>query len=200
MIEGSITNDERREIVEMATALGEQNLVTIDDTSGRTVWDIAALSRRMIRKETLNLVVIDYLQLITPTDRKKQRQEQVSEMSRALKLLAKEINVPVICLAQLNRQVESDKDKRPKLSHLRESGAIEQDADNVIMVHRPGYYDQNLPETDAEFVIAKQRNGTTAVVKAAWFKEYTRFDSVADAITNENYNEEFDDWSNNDKS
>ena len=192
MNNGTMSNDERQELLEIAGRLSEVNLITVDDTPGRSVWEIAAMARRMKRSEPLNLIVIDYLQLITPTNRKNPRQEQVAEMSRSLKLLAKELEVPIICLAQVNRQVEQDKDKRPKLSHLRESGAIEQDADNVIFVHRPGYYDESLPETAAEFVIAKQRNGSTAVIEAAWFKEYTRFDSVADAVTHENYNEEFD--------
>jgi replicative DNA helicase len=196
MSNGTMSNDERRELLEIAGKLGEKNLITIDDTPGRSVWDIAAMARRIKRSEPLHLIVIDYLQLVTPTNRKNPRQEQVAEMSRSLKLLAKELQIPVICLAQVNRQVESDKDKRPKLSHLRESGAIEQDADNVIFVHRPGYYDASLPETSAEFVVAKQRNGTTAIIEAAWFREYTRFDSVANAIAKENYNEELSDWSN----
>jgi replicative DNA helicase len=195
MNNGTMSNDERQELLEIAGRLSESNLITVDDTPGRSVWDIAAMARRMKRSEPLHLIVIDYLQLITPTNRKSPRQEQVAEMSRSLKLLAKELQTPIICLAQVNRQLESDKDKRPKLSHLRESGAIEQDADNVIFVHRPGYYDESLPETSAEFVVAKQRNGTTAVVEAAWFREYTRFDSVADAVAHENYNEEFSDWS-----
>jgi replicative DNA helicase len=196
MTDGSYTDSQRDDILETAGKLGAVNLITIDDTPGRTVWDIAAMARRMKRREPLNLVVIDYLQLVTSTNRKNPRQEQVAEMSRALKLMAKELEVPVICLAQVNRQVESDRDKKPKLSHLRESGAIEQDADNVIFVHRPGYYDEKLSQTEAEFIIAKQRNGTTAIVKAAWFREYTRFDSVANAIVSENYNEEFDSFNN----
>jgi replicative DNA helicase len=194
MSEGTLSNDERETILNKCGELSEVNLITIDDTSGRTVWDIAGLARRMIRKEKLHLLVIDYMQLITATNRKVNRQEQVSEMSRSLKLLARELHVPVICLAQLNRQAEAS--DRPKLSHLRESGAIEQDADNVLFVHRQGFYDKSLPENDAEIIVAKQRNGPTNIVKAMWFREYTRFDSVATAITHGNYNPEFDDWSN----
>ncbi len=190
--------DERRCLIETAARLSEKNIVTIDDTPGRTVWDIAAVARRMKRKGKLNLVVIDYLQLVTAIDRKLPRHEQVSNQSRSLKLLARELEVPIICLAQLNRQTEQGTDHSPKLSHLRESGSIEQDADIVMFVHRPSYYDPKLPDGEAEIRIAKQRNGQTGIVKVAWQKQFTRFDDMATAMVNANRNPEFDDFNNRD--
>lgn len=189
---GTIGKADRRKLNDSAADLATTNLITIDDTPGRTVWDIAATARRMARKEKLNLIIIDYLQLLVPTDRKVPRQEQVASQSRSLKLLARELNVPIICLAQMNRQSEQGTDHTPKLSHLRESGAIEQDADVVLFVHRPGYYDPKLPQDEAELRLAKQRNGQTGVVKVVWQKQFTRFDDMATAMIQANYNPELD--------
>ena len=160
-----------------------QSPLFIDDTPSRTVTEIAACARRLKRKENLGLIVIDYLQLIQPDDPRDPRQEQVAKMARRLKGLARELNVPVICLAQLNRQVEATgrEEHRPRLSHLRESGAIEQDADVVMFVHRDEYY--HSPEKVEELgiggqallIVAKQRNGPTDDVKLQWTAKYTRF-------------------------
>jgi replicative DNA helicase len=141
----------------------------------------------MKRKHNLGLMVIDYLQLIQPDDPRDPRQEQVAKMARRLKVLSRELKIPILCLAQLNRQVESGKEgQRPKLSHLRESGAIEQDADVVMFIHRDEYY-QDREEAQqsgtagmAEIMIAKQRNGLSGVnVKLAWFSKHTRFENLA---------------------
>ncbi len=156
-----------------------------DDTPSRTVSEIAAVARRLSRQHDLQLLVIDYLGLITADNASDPRQEQVAKMARRLKGLARELHVPILCLAQLNRQVEAGKDMMPKLSHLRESGAIEQDADVVMFVHRdtdPGKGEdeqsQEALET-AKIIIAKQRAGSTGVVEMVWQRQYTRFVSKA---------------------
>jgi replicative DNA helicase len=130
------------------------------------------------------LIVVDYLQLIDPDNPRDPRQEQVSKISRRLKGLARELAVPILCLGQLNRQVESTSSNKPQLSHLRESGAIEQDADVVMFVHREEYYMTNEEDREqvrgqAELLIRKQRNGPTGDVKLTWNHEFTRFDNYA---------------------
>jgi replicative DNA helicase len=141
----------------------------------------------MKRKHNLGLLVIDYLQLIQPDDPRDPRQEQVAKMARRLKILSRELKIPILCLAQLNRQAEPGKEgHRPRLSHLRESGAIEQDADVVMFIHREEYY-QDREEAQqagtsgmAEVMVAKQRNGQSGVsVKLAWFSKFTRFENFA---------------------
>ncbi len=150
--------------------------------------EIAAAARRLKRQASLGLVVIDYLQLIEPDNPRDPRQEQVAKIARRLKGLARELKVPVLCLAQLNRQAEVTRDNEPRLSHLRESGAIEQDADVVMFVHREEYYSTNEEERakvagQADLIIAKQRNGPTGDVKLAWLKDFTRFrDSAAASL------------------
>jgi replicative DNA helicase len=126
--------------------------------------------------------VIDYLQLVEPDNPRDPRQEQVARISRRLKGLARELDVPVLCLAQLNRQVEATRDNRPQLSHLRESGAIEQDADVVMFVHREEFYqstdeDRERVKGQADLLIRKQRNGPTGDVKLTWLHEFTRFEN-----------------------
>ena len=163
----------------------------IDDSPSRTVTEIGAIARRVKRQEGgLGLIVIDYLGLIEPDMPSDPRQEQVAKIARRLKGLAKELEVPVLCLAQVNRQPEATKDNIPRLSHLRESGAIEQDADVVVFVHRPGYYlnkkeakeEQDTmgehADNQAELIIAKQRNGPIGEVKLAWLSQYTRFENL----------------------
>ena len=142
--------------------------------------EIAATARRLKRREDLRLIVIDYLQLIEPDNPKDPRQEQVAKIARRLKGLARELDVPVLCLAQLNRQAETAKDNKPRLSHLRESGAIEQDADVVAFVHREEYYqtnddDRERVKGEADIIISKQRNGPIGDIKLIWRHEYTRF-------------------------
>jgi replicative DNA helicase len=144
--------------------------------------EIAAIARRLKRQEELALVVIDYLQLIEPDNTKEPRQEQVARISRRLKGLARELNIPVLCLAQLNRQVEATRDNKPQLSHLRESGAIEQDADVVAFIHREEYYQtddaaREQVKGQADLMIRKQRNGPTGDIKLTWLHEFTRFEN-----------------------
>jgi len=146
--------------------------------------EIAANARRLKRRNNLGLIVIDYLQLIDPDNSRDPRQEQVAKIARRLKGLARELEVPVLCLAQLNRQVESSKDNKPQLSHLRESGAIEQDADVVMFIHRDEYYmsseeDRESVRGEADLLIRKQRNGPTGEVKLAWLHDFTRFRNFA---------------------
>lgn len=157
----------------------------LDDTPSRTVTEIASVARRIKRQEGLGLIVIDYLGLIEPDNPNDPRQEQVAKIARRLKGLARELDVPVLCLAQLNRMTEATKDNRPRLSHLRESGAIEQDADVVMFVHREEYYHNSESADDkqikglAEVIIAKQRNGPIGEVKLAWQSEFTLFSNLA---------------------
>jgi replicative DNA helicase len=176
---GTISNEDRRRLVEKAALLSESPLY-VDDTPSRTVTEVAAAARRLKRRDGLGLVVIDYLQLLEPDNPKDPRQEQVAKIARRLKGLARELKVPVLCLAQLNRQAEVSKDNKPRLSHLRESGAIEQDADVVMFVHREEYYQTNDEDRQrvagqAEIIIAKQRNGPIGDIKLMWRKDFTRF-------------------------
>ncbi|MEM8946401.1 MAG: replicative DNA helicase [Planctomycetota bacterium] len=178
---GTITGDERRQLVQSAAEISQAPLF-IDDSPSRTMTEIAANARRMKRREGLGLVIIDYLQLIDPDNPRDPRQEQVAKIARRLKGLARELEVPVLCLAQLNRQVESTRDNKPQLSHLRESGAIEQDADVVMFVHREEYYQTNEDDRErfrgqADLLIRKQRNGPVGDVKLSWIHDFTRFRS-----------------------
>jgi replicative DNA helicase len=176
---GTITAEERRKLVRTAGEISEAPLF-IDDSPSRTMTEIAANARRLKRRENLALVVIDYLQLIEPDNSRDPRQEQVAKIARRLKGLARELEVPVLCLAQLNRQVEASRDNKPQLSHLRESGAIEQDADVVMFVHREEYYQTNEEDRErvrgeADLLVRKQRNGPTGDVRLAWIHDFTRF-------------------------
>jgi replicative DNA helicase len=192
MREGTMNRDDRQKVLGVASELSDRNTLVIDDTPTRTVWDIAAVARRHKRKHGLSLIVVDYLQLLSPVDKRQPRQEQVANMSRSLKNIARELEVPLICLAQLNRQSETDGDRKPKLRHLRESGAIEQDADVVMFVHRDGYYDPNADQGIAEILLSKQRNGMLGIAKLTWLKEIVRFENVASEIARQNYNPEFE--------
>jgi replicative DNA helicase len=126
-------------------------------------------------------VVIDYLQLIEPENRRDPRQEQVAQISRRLKFLARDLKVPVIALAQVNRASEDRQDHKPRLSDLRESGSIEQDADTCMMLHRPGKFDGTQDDNILEVIIAKQRNGPTGEITLTWRKEYNRYENyIAD--------------------
>lgn len=153
----------------------------IDDTPGRSMSEIAAVSRRMKRRHKLALVVVDYLTRVQPDSYREPREQQVAAIAQRLKTMARELNVPVICLAQMNRQVESDKAHRPRLSHLRESGAIEQEADQVWFVHREDCYRDDPAQHDnlAEIIVEKNRNGRTGIVTLCWFPVFTRFGSCA---------------------
>ena len=180
---GTISQDDRKRLVEKAMEISNAPLY-VDDAPSRTVSEIAAVARRIRQREKrLGMIVIDYLQLIDPDNPKDPRQEQVAKIARRLKAMAREIEVPVLCLAQLNRQAEEGKDHRPRLSHLRESGAIEQDADVVMFVHREEYYHRGDEATQyagqAEIIIAKQRNGPVGEIELIWEKEFTRFSDKA---------------------
>ncbi len=182
---GFLSKEDRSKLVEASAKLGKAPFF-VDDTPARTCTEIAACARRLKRKHDLGLIVIDYLQLINPDDPRDPRQEQVAKMARRLKALARELKLPVLCLAQLNRQTEQGKEgHRPRLSHLRESGAIEQDADVVMFIHREEYYHTREEAMEkgicgqADIIVAKQRNGPTGDVKVAWFDKYTRFENLS---------------------
>ncbi|GLJ62393.1 MULTISPECIES: replicative DNA helicase [Microbacterium] len=151
----------------------------IDDSPNMTLVEIRAKCRRLKQRAGLKMVIIDYLQLMTSGKKVESRQQEVSEFSRALKLLAKEIQVPVIALSQLNRGPEQRQDKRPQVSDLRESGSIEQDADMVMLLHRPSVYDKNDNPGGAEIIVAKHRNGPTANIEVAFQGHYSRFADMA---------------------
>ena len=147
---------------------------------GRTLTEIAAVARRLKRKQGLGLVVIDYLQLIEPDNPRDPRQEQVARIARRLKMMSRELDIPVLCLAQLNRQAEVSRDNRPRLNHLRESGAIEQDADVIMFIYRDESYNAESDQRGtAEILVAKHRNGPTGSVRLAFLDHYTKFANMA---------------------
>lgn len=148
----------------------------IDDTPGLSSTELRAKCRKAKLEKNIGLVIIDYLQLMESKTKSPSRQQEISEISRSLKILAKELSVPVIALSQLSRATESRTDHRPMLSDLRESGAIEQDADIVMFLHREDYYDQETEKKNvAEVILAKNRNGSTGTVELAWLGQYTKF-------------------------
>jgi len=148
----------------------------IDDSPNMSLMEIRAKCRRLKQRHNLELVVIDYLQLMSSGKRVESRQQEVSEFSRALKLLAKELEVPVIAISQLNRGPEQRTDKRPMMSDLRESGSIEQDADMVILLHREDAYEKESPRAgEADLIVAKHRNGPTDTITVAFQGHYSRF-------------------------
>jgi replicative DNA helicase len=152
----------------------------IDDSASITMMEIRAKCRRLKQRHGLGMVVIDYLQLMQSTRRVENRQQEVSEISRSLKLLAKELEVPVIAIAQLSRQTEARSDKKPMLSDLRESGSLEQDADVVLFIYRDEIYDPESPRKgEADLIIAKHRNGPTDSVTVTFQGQYSRFASMA---------------------
>ena len=169
---GMVTQDDWLKLAEAADALSQMQIY-IDDTAGVTVPQMKAKLRRM---RNLGLVVIDYLQLMESPNRHTNRVTEVSEITRQLKLMAKELNVPVICLSQLSRSPESRQDHRPMLSDLRESGSIEQDADIILFLYRDAYYNQqSADQSVSECIVAKNRHGETGTVSLAWLGEYTLF-------------------------
>lgn len=174
---GNLADDEWGKITESTILIGESPLV-IDDTPGITIAELRSKCRKLKIENDLGLVIIDYLQLMSGNGgrRNDSRQQEISEISRSLKALAREINCPVIALSQLSRAVESREDKRPMLSDLRESGAIEQDADVVMFIYRDDYYHKDSDEKGvAEIIIGKQRNGPTCTIRLKWLAEYTKF-------------------------
>ncbi len=179
---GTLSSDDRDRLVSTANEISQAPLF-VDDSPSRTVSEIAAAARRIKRREGLGLIVVDYLQLIEPDNSRDPRQEQVAKIARRLKAIARELEVPLLCLSQLNRQAEDSKDHRPRLSHLRESGAIEQDADVVMFVHREEYYHRGEERAQyagqAEVIVAKQRNGPIGDVQLTWEADFTRFSNRA---------------------
>jgi len=174
---GKLDPQQWMDIATATTQLAGCNIL-IDDTAGTTVTSMKAKLRRV---QNLGLVVIDYLQLMQGDRRNDNRVQEVAEISRGLKLMAKELNVPIICCSQLSRGPESRTDKRPMLSDLRESGSIEQDADTVIFLYRNEYYDKDTAQEEgniAEVIIAKNRHGSQGTVKVGWNGRYTKFRSI----------------------
>jgi replicative DNA helicase len=167
--------------------------VYVDDSPAQSVLEIRAKARRLKSEKNVGMIIIDYLQLMSGPQKAESREREISHISRSLKALAKELNIPVLALSQLNRAVETRTDKRPQLSDLRESGSIEQDADVVIFLNRPEYYgiekDENGESLEGvtEVIIGKQRNGPTGLVKLAFIKEYARFENLATSRQIEEY-------------
>lgn len=160
----------------------------IDDTPGLNSAELRAKCRKAKLEKNIGLVIVDYLQLMESKTKSSSRQQEISEISRSLKILAKELSIPVIALSQLSRATESRADHRPMLSDLRESGAIEQDADIVMFLHREDYYDQETEKKNiAEVIIAKNRNGSTGTVELAWLGQYTKFANLYRGPEEEEY-------------
>ena len=171
-----------RDFPRLAMAAGRlaEAPIYIDDTPGQNVLELRAKSRRLKREANIGLVIIDYLQLMRGLDAQENRTQELSEISRSLKSLAKELNIPVVALSQLNRQVEQRADRRPMMADIRESGAIEQDSDVILFIYRDEVYKQDSQDEGiAEIIIGKQRNGPTGTVRLAFRREYTRFDNLA---------------------
>jgi replicative DNA helicase len=175
---GTLSPDDMEKLIEAGGALRNAKLF-IDDTPGQGMLRIAANARRLKMRHALRLVVIDYLQLIEPDNRRDPRQEQVAQISRRLKFLAKELNIPVVALAQVNRSSEERQDHRPRLADLRESGSIEQDSDVVMLLHRPDRYEPGQNEGVVEVIVGKNRNGPTGEITLAYIKQYMRFENLA---------------------
>jgi replicative DNA helicase len=178
---GFLSNEEMEKLAEVSVELSSAPIY-IDDTASLSILDLRAKARRLKKEKDIQLIIVDYLQLMRSHRRTENRQQEVAEISRGLKAVAKELSIPVLALAQLSRQAELRSDKRPQLADLRESGSIEQDADLVMFIHRPEYYKKNpTPEEEglAEIIIAKQRNGPTGVVNLAFIKDITRFENLA---------------------
>lgn len=177
---GSLEDEDWGKLVDSVRRLGNSNLV-IDDSSGITASEIHSKCRKLKMEKGLDLIIIDYLQLMSGGGKRRgdSRQQEISDISRALKIMARDLDVPVIALSQLSRAVEQRPDKKPMLSDLRESGAIEQDADMVMFLYREEYYQ---PDTEkkgqAELIIAKQRSGPTGTVGLAWLAQYTKFGNL----------------------
>jgi replicative DNA helicase len=176
---GKLTDEDWTRLARRMGEVAEAPLF-IDDSPNMSMMEIRAKCRRLKQRHDLKLVIIDYLQLMSSPKRVENRQQEVSELSRSLKLLAKELDVPVVALSQLNRGPEQRSDKRPMLSDLRESGSIEQDADVVILLHREDAYEKESPRAgEADFMVAKHRNGPTTTVTVAFQGHYSRFVDMA---------------------
>ncbi|MBP3902214.1 MAG: replicative DNA helicase [Blautia sp.] len=172
---GNLSGEDWAKLVEGANVIGSSRLI-IDDTPAITVAELRSKCRKYKLEHDLGVIMIDYLQLMSGTGKSDSRQQEISEISRSLKALARELSVPVIALSQLSRAVEQRPDHRPMLSDLRESGAIEQDADVVMFIYRDDYYHKDTEKKDiAEIIIAKQRNGPIGTIELVWMPKYTQF-------------------------
>ena len=175
---GDLKDSEWADLMESARNIGESGLV-IDDTPGISISELRSKCRKLKLEKNLGIVIIDYLQLMSGSGKSESRQQEISEISRSLKALAREINCPVVALSQLSRAVEQRPDKRPMLSDLRESGAIEQDADVVMFIYRDEYYNKDTEEPGiTEIIIGKQRNGPTGTVKLKWMGQIQKFGNL----------------------
>ena len=172
---GNLNDNDWSSLIEAAGVIGRSNLI-IDDTPGISVSELRSKCRKYKLEHNLGIIMIDYLQLMQGSRRAESRQQEISDISRSLKEIARELQVPVVALSQLSRAVEQRPDHRPMLSDLRESGAIEQDADVVMFLYRDDYYNHDTEKKDvAEVIIAKQRNGPIGTVELAWLPRYTKF-------------------------
>lgn len=173
---GHISSDDMQRLIVAGDQLAQVGKLFIDDSPGQTMLRIAANARRLKLRESIRLVMIDYLQLIEPENRRDPRHEQVAQISRRLKILARELNIPVLALAQLNRGPEDRTEHRPRVADLRESGSLEQDADVVMLLHRPELYEPTEKEGVVELIIGKQRNGPTGTVTLSFVKQFMSFE------------------------
>ena len=172
---GNLSDADWEQLVEGAGIIGDSKLI-IDDTPGISINELRSKCRKYKLEQGLDIIIIDYLQLMTGSGRTESRQQEISEISRSLKALARELSVPVVALSQLSRAVEQRPDHRPMMSDLRESGAIEQDADVVMFIYRDDYYNKDTElKGISEIIIAKQRNGPIGTVNLAWLPQYTKF-------------------------
>lgn len=172
---GQLNDSEWEKLIETAGVIGKSNLI-IDDTPGISISELRSKCRKYKLEHNLSMIIIDYLQLMSGSGRSDSRQQEISDISRSLKAIARELSVPVLALSQLSRAVEQRPDHRPMLSDLRESGAIEQDADVVMFIYRDDYYNHDTEKKDiAEIIIAKQRNGPIGTIELAWMPNYTKF-------------------------
>ncbi|MCD7865633.1 MAG: replicative DNA helicase [Clostridiales bacterium] len=172
---GNLSDADWEKLIEGAGTIGQSHLI-IDDTPGISVSELRSKCRKFKLEQDIRLVIIDYLQLMSGSGRSDSRQQEISDISRSLKQIARELDVPIIALSQLSRQVEQRPDHRPMLSDLRESGAIEQDADVVMFIYRDDYYHKDSENKGiAEVIIAKQRNGPIGTVNLVWLPQYTKF-------------------------
>ena len=176
---GTLSDMEWEKLIESAGVIGKSNLI-IDDTAGISISEMRSKCRKFKLEHNLKMIIIDYLQLMSGSGRSESRQQEISEISRSLKSLARELNVPVLALSQLSRAVEQRPDKRPMMSDLRESGAIEQDADVIMFIYRDDYYNKDSEKKGiSEIIIGKQRNGPIGTVELVWLPEYTKFANKA---------------------
>jgi replicative DNA helicase len=193
---GQLDDGEQETVMQCSAVMADME-IWIDDSANRSVADMVSLCRMRKRLGRLDLIIIDYLQLITPEDRRESREQQISLISRRLKAMAKELQAPVVCLAQLNRALETRDDKSPRMSDLRESGSIEQDADVVMFLNRPEAWTVNARPCEADLKISKNRNGETGTVTLYWQASCLRFRDLAHLPSSTLYSNEVSRIANN---